>query len=246
MSVLACLEDFVRQLLATDNIDDLGAALDCVTRLLGFEYFALTEHVNPRAHPSAIRLHSYPQGWVDRFEDAELGPVDPIHRASSMYGVAFAWDELPDRITLTARDRLILSAAADHGIFGGFTVPANVPGAISGSCSFAGLRSRPLPGTRILAQIAGLYAFEAARRLWHDPASMRDGKAMTDRERDCVIWVGRGKTDWEIAQILGISHETVIRHVKNARQRYEADKRTLLVVRALFDGSISFRDLLKR
>ena len=54
--------------------------------------------------------------------------------------------------------------------------------------------------------------------------------------------VARGKTDWEISQILGIGQETVIQHMKDARDRYGVTKRTLLAIRALFEGQISFAD----
>ena len=98
-----------------------------------------------------------------------------------------------------------------------------------------------------LAQLVGAFAFEAARRLLADArASLAAGHQLTDRQRDCVVWAARGKSDWEIAQILGISHETVIQHVKQARERYGVTKRTMLAVSALFDGTISFIDVLKR
>jgi DNA-binding CsgD family transcriptional regulator len=67
---------------------------------------------------------------------------------------------------------------------------------------------------------------------------------LTDRQRDCLLWVGRGKTDWEISRILNISQETVDRHLKNARERYGVSKRTSVVIRALFDGTLSFSDVL--
>jgi LuxR family quorum-sensing system transcriptional regulator CciR len=69
---------------------------------------------------------------------------------------------------------------------------------------------------------------------------------LTDRQRECILWVARGKSDWEISRILGIEHETVVRHLKLARERYGVAKRTMLAVQALFDGSISFTDVLKR
>ena len=68
---------------------------------------------------------------------------------------------------------------------------------------------------------------------------------LTDRQRDCVKGVARGKTDWEISRIMGITEETVRRHIKLARERLGVGKRTLLAVRALFDGSLTFTDVLK-
>jgi LuxR family quorum-sensing system transcriptional regulator CciR len=59
------------------------------------------------------------------------------------------------------------------------------------------------------------------------------------------MWAARGKSDWEIARILGVGHETVIQHLKQARERYGVGKRTLLAVHALFDGTLAFVDVLK-
>ena len=69
---------------------------------------------------------------------------------------------------------------------------------------------------------------------------------LTDRQRECLTWAARGKSDWEISRILGISHETVSDHLKQARERYGVGKRTLLTVHALFDGTIAFFDVIRR
>jgi LuxR family quorum-sensing system transcriptional regulator CciR len=73
----------------------------------------------------------------------------------------------------------------------------------------------------------------------------RPAPGLTERQRDCLLWAARGKSDWEISRILGISRETVIQHLKQARERYGVGKRTLLAVHALFDGTISFLDIVK-
>jgi LuxR family quorum-sensing system transcriptional regulator CciR len=75
-----------------------------------------------------------------------------------------------------------------------------------------------------------------------DPAPRR----LTDRQRDCVVWAARGKTDWEIGRILGLSEQTVISHLAQARERYGVQNRTLLAIRALFDGTLTFTDIMKR
>jgi LuxR family quorum-sensing system transcriptional regulator CciR len=81
--------------------------------------------------------------------------------------------------------------------------------------------------------------------LWKIRAVDKPVPGLTDRQRDCLLWAARGKSDWEISRILGISHETVIQHLKQARERYGVGKRTLLAVHALFDGTISFLDIVK-
>src|SRR3546814_3633489 len=149
---------------------------------------------------------------------------------------------------MTPCERKILARARGEGLGEGFTVPAHLPCEARGSCSVACPTGRPLP-TRILplAQLAGAFAFEGARRMWRTAAlGPQPHPVITDRQRDCLIWAARGKTDWEIGRIIGISPETVVRHIKQARERYGVEKRTSLILRTLFDGTISFTDIFRR
>jgi LuxR family quorum-sensing system transcriptional regulator CciR len=61
---------------------------------------------------------------------------------------------------------------------------------------------------------------------------------LTDRQRDCLIWAGRGKGDWETNVILGITEDTVAQHISQACERYGVQKRTSLMIHTLFDGTI--------
>ena len=241
------IDRFVRDLRLVESEEQLSSLLESISLELGFAFFALTHHVDIRQAPQpAIRLATYPAEWVDYFDGQRLGPSDPVHRASHLTSVGFAWSEVPAMIPLTRRDRDILDRARLAGIGDGFTIPAHVPGESHGSCSFATRRGEPIePDALPRAQLVGAFAFEAARRLWKIRAVDKPVPALTDRQRDCLLWAARGKSDWEISRILGISHETVIQHLKQARERYGVGKRTLLAVHALFDGTISFLDIVK-
>ena len=241
-------EAFLRDVSETGSEAELADALAIATRELGFTYFALTHHVDIRqASDPAIRLHNYPADWVEYYDDNRLGVSDPVHRASHVTSVGFAWSDIPRLIALTSGDRDILNRGAGQGIGDGFTVPANVPGESHGSCSFANPTGRQFDEDHLpVAQLVGAFAFEAARRLWRMRTPGTGRVPLTDRQRECVLWMARGKSDWEISLILGIRHETVIRHLKQARERYGVGKRTMLAVQALFDGLISFADVLKR
>lgn len=241
---------FVRLVEAVTSVDDLNEAMRAISAELGFQYFALSHHVDlARADGAAIRLHNYPDRWADYYDGNGLGVSDPVHRASHVTSVGFCWSNMPAMIPLTAEDRRVLALGREQGIGDGFTVPANVPGEARGSCSFANEADRPIPEAMLpLAQLAGAFAFEAARQLWipRGRFATEPLPVLTDRQRDCVLWVARGKTDWEIGRILGVTEETVRRHIKLARERLGVSKRTLLAIRALFDGALSFTDVLKR
>lgn len=198
------VDAFVRDVGQAQSEAELAGLLTEIGGEMGFAYFALTHHVDIRhAARPAIRLDNYPQDWVEYFDDERLGVSDPVHRASHVTSVGFPWSRLGSMIKLTARDAEVLALAAARGIGDGFTVPAHVPGESSGSCSFAteagtALREEQLP----LAQLAGAFAFEAARRLSGiRGAGGQRSRCLTDRQRDCVVWAARGKSDWEIARI---------------------------------------------
>jgi LuxR family transcriptional regulator, quorum-sensing system regulator CciR len=240
------VDAFVRDVRNLETEAALGEALADIAGQLGFRYFALTHHVDVRTSSAAIRIHNYPAGWAEWFDEQSLGLWDPVHRASNITSVGFAWSDLPGMIALTDTDRRVLDRAYREGIGEGFTIPAHVPGEAHGSCSFACATGDELAAEHLpLLQLVGAFAFEAARRMQRAKVAAPP-VTLTDRQRECVMWAARGKSDWEIAHILGISHDTVIEHLRHARERYGVGKRTLVAIHALFDGTIGFLDVLRR
>lgn len=250
MGIYLMAMPLIRIVQAVESVDDLAAAMALVAAELGFQYFALSHHVDVAAAGSAaIRLHNYPTRWAEYYDRRALGVTDPVHRASHVTSIGFCWSRISTMVPLTPRDRQMLVRGRKEGIGDGFTVPANVPGEARGSCSFANEAGRPMPMTMLpLAQLAGGFAFETARRLWSGRGHLADPppRPLTDRQRDCVLWAARGKSDWEISRILGVSEQTVISHLAHARERYGVQNRTLLAIRALIDGTLTFTDIMKR
>jgi LuxR family quorum-sensing system transcriptional regulator CciR len=240
------VDAFVREVRELETEEALAGALADVSNDLGFRYFALTHHVDVRLSRAAIRIHNYPAAWAQWFDAQALGATDPVHRATNVTSVGFAWSQLPEMIAMTDKDRLVLELARRQGIGEGFTVPAHVPGEAHGSCSFACATGDSFSEQHLsLLQLVGAFAFEAARRMRRSRFAASTVQ-LTDRQRECVLWAARGKSDWEIGRILGISEQTVIEHLKHARERYGVSKRTLLAVHALFEGTIGFLDVLRR
>jgi LuxR family quorum-sensing system transcriptional regulator CciR len=243
------VDAFVADVSSAGTQAELRTILAEITSEIGFAHFALSHHVDLRnSNEPAIRIHNYPDEWERYYDRKQLHRSDPVHRACQMTAVGFAWSQLPRMIPLTRMDRAVLDAAARQGLGNGFTVPAHVPGEVNGSCSFATARAKPFNSEQLaVAQLVGAFAFEAARGLVkRDHQKLVDPARFSDRERDCLIWVARGKSDSDIATILGISRETVHQYVKQARANYDAVSRSQLVAHALFSGTISFMDIFKQ
>jgi LuxR family quorum-sensing system transcriptional regulator CciR len=76
------------------------------------------------------------------------------------------------------------------------------------------------------------------------PARQGGRPHLSRRQVQCVRLVAAGKTDWEIAVILGIGLETARQYVKRARSAYGAVSRAQVVVLGLRDDWLSFDDAL--
>jgi DNA-binding CsgD family transcriptional regulator len=70
------------------------------------------------------------------------------------------------------------------------------------------------------------------------PNNGDNSKYLTDREREILMWAGRGLTVSDTADILKISEETVQTHVRNAVQKLGATNKTHAVAKALHLGMI--------
>lgn len=246
MPKLAIADAFVdRARVASSEAELFELLLDCC-RAVGIRFFALVHHVNfGLEQVPAIRLHNYPAAWQRWFDENQLGRSDPVHRASQLICEGFRWSIVPDLVPMTSLDRSVFSQARVVGIGDGYTIPTHVPGEFTGSCSFAMSPGEPFTREfQAVAQIIGGAAFQAARRI----TRIREAwppveRPLTQRQRDCVLWSTRGKTDWETGGILGISKGTVIQHLANARERYDVHNKADLLVRALLDGLIVFSEL---
>ena len=116
-----------------------------------------------------------------------------------------------------------------------------------GSCNFAVRECRPFPDASVsAAQALGAFAFEAARKL----VKQRPGEIylrpapLSDRQRECLLFVARGKSDSVIADLLAIRPKTVNEHIEAAKRRYSVATRSQLLVRALFRSEICFSEVI--
>jgi LuxR family transcriptional regulator, quorum-sensing system regulator BjaR1 len=76
----------------------------------------------------------------------------------------------------------------------------------------------------------GIYGFDRVRRLLATPPPVRK---LTAREREVIAWTARGKSAWDIGEILKISQRTVEQHASNACSKLGATNRAHAVAIAI-------------
>lgn len=239
-------EDFASELINVRSDSELDDALKQVSRRLGFDHFALGLEMRSTTRDApGLLLHDYPDEWAKVYIAFDLAGKDPVRRACDKTVIGFAWDWIDELVPLTRGDRQMLAVGRECGIGNGYTVPRHLPGVGRGTCTFAVGPDQELPRPHFaIAEIVGTLALSCALGLSSEKS---DGTVpvLSDRQRECLLWVARGKTAAETAMILEISTETVIQHLKMARERYQVHCKQSLVVAALFDGLIGFADIIR-
>jgi LuxR family transcriptional regulator, quorum-sensing system regulator CciR len=256
MSRFEVAQSFIDLSRGLTSAADLDALLQSITREMGFDHFALIHHVDlssfgrELSHMESgqlIALSDYPEEWIAEYIDDNIVAEDPVLLASQRTNDGFVWDDLPKIIDLKSVHLDQLERGRRAGIGNGFTVPSNVVGEASGSCNFVVKTGRDLPYRELMmAQLVGSYAFQAGRTiLKYSRTNCASKTKLTPRQIECIALAGKGKSDWEIAKILGIAESTVKDYIDDARGRYGVSKRIQLVIRAVYDGHLPLADLLR-
>lgn len=212
---------------------------------LGFRYFACVSHVDPlHPPPNAIVIHNYPAAWVRRFSDERLYAIDPVLQRAERENQPFFWDRVfPDALTPT--QRALLADAAALGIAHGFTFPIQqTPGlrAPRTSCSIVPGGARVAPDRYLAVEGMALHLVAAINRLL-TPYREEKTAALSHRERQCVLLIAQGKTDGEIAGLLGMAQSTAHTYIERLKLRLGVKTRTAAVARALIEGQICLGEL---
>jgi LuxR family transcriptional regulator, quorum-sensing system regulator CciR len=242
------VRDFVA---AAQMAESLKSLQDMISRVLprfGLDYFLMSHHVDfGKPAPGTVQISNYPAEFVAVQREHGGWRDDPVLLACEKTTAGFFWSDVVTLMPLSDYHRSRFEMGRRYGLADSFVVPNHIPGEYSGSVHFTVGPSRPFP--RHLApalQSFATYGFEAARRLarTHDGSTL-NSVPLTDRQIDCVLLSARGKSDTDIAQLLGLTRRTVNEYIEGAKRRYCVATRQQLIVRALFNSQITFSQVLQ-
>ena len=116
-----------------------------------------------------------------------------------------------------------MDEAAMFGIRCGFTLPVNDLNSHFAAMTFA-VDQCPYNFRRcfekhhdVLHLLAVMFHAEARRAL--TPKHNVAGILLSPREFECLEWAARGKSAWDIGQIVGITRRTAAFHLENAKMK---------------------------
>jgi LuxR family quorum sensing-dependent transcriptional regulator len=131
----------------------------------------------------------------------------------------------------------IFEEATSFGIREGLAVGIKVAGGDVATIAL-GTEERAVPvDDRVTLNFAALACASRLAQLGGNVAAV--DPLLTDRQRECLSWAASGKTDWEISQILGLSHRTVQEHLSRCIAKLQATNRAHAVATAVLMNLIS-------
>lgn len=244
------LQNFIERLQRAQSSEQQR---DVLTRFIGdagFRYF--TYHVVTLSGVRGMQplfATNYPDEWVRHYEARNYIRHDPLVLEGPRRQLPFRWGDVAQPKDLDPTQRRIFTEAADFRIANGLTVPIH---GRDGEYAALNLIPDGAPGEQVRTLEQQFHLGHLVAFYWHSLAGSRlleqqgriateDDAAhgLTGREAEVLTWVARGKSTWDIAQILGLSERTVVFHIENAKKKLDATTRTHLVVKAVMDGLIA-------
>lgn len=177
-----------------------------------------------------LLVNAWPHEWYRRYLAAGHYRHDPCAALCRASADPFSWDMVASG-PLEAPQRRVMDEASEFRLRQGICVPIHTPEAPASVVTVAGETIDPDPQTPRFVHILGLHAYRGLKRVL--ATASRPWPRLTAREREVLQWLAAGKTAWEASRILSISENTVLTHLRHAKQKLDTVNVVHTVVEAL-------------
>lgn len=213
-------------------------ALKCGFPWIGYYHPAHDQDIARSARDYTTTALNYPGKWQQRYIQMGFQRIDPIIKRSRRQAEPFRWCEVYKDRRTTEVERNILEQAATFGLKGGVSIPLHGPGSDFAVMSFVQPYCHEVKSKTV--------AYLQSSALWYHQTIARFVEAhqidkfqhLSNREMECISWVAKGKSSWDIGAILGISENTVNFHIKKVNRKLDASNRTVAAIKAAILGII--------
>jgi DNA-binding CsgD family transcriptional regulator len=236
------ISDFIEASNAATTFDGLGACYAGAIASYGYDrymYAMMSYDPAQEWHDVPSIMRNYPEDWMKFYIENGYVAIDPLRQVAFRARGPVLWDSVPELIELSAEQRSCLFQGTEAGLFNGIGVPIRGRRMLQAGIGLAS--SAPHDGAEAYRDLLAAFCnqfYLAFKRLYAHTATPPDSKPLSPKETEILTWVAGGKTDDDIAAILGISRNTVDTHMRSIFRKLDAGNRVTAVVRALMHGHI--------
>lgn len=230
--------DAVAAMKVAPSADVLSATAGSLFKDIGLPSYALTRFFGRDREPDAAVIGGeFNLDWSQRYLARGYVTSSVIARELLLTSRAYSWDEVMRRRPVNAAQVRIRNEAGECGLRTGLFTPVAWHDGSFSAVVLAGthcdLDDKLI---RTSAEVLSAYYGSELRRLV--PSSAPRSAALTPRQRECLAWVRQGKSSGVIADILGLSSETVEEHIAAACRKLKVRTRVQAAVEASLLGLI--------
>jgi len=233
--------DFNKFIEETNNcktIDEAFSLWEQELSVLGFDrvvYSLMTDHMQLDKKAGHAIIGNYPEDWMKYYVEKGYEDVDPVRKRIMVGGGAFTWDSLSDNYRkLSKEESTLMNEASDAKLLDGVGLSLSNPlGEIVGmgfasSSGKIGITPYHLSAINLLAtQFHTVFSKIECKK----DISVYD-ISLTPREKEVLQWCKEGKSNTDIATIMGISRNTVSYYFKNIFKKLGVNSRLLAVTKS--------------
>jgi len=178
---------------------------------------------------------SYSNDWLYTYGKNGYATIDPLVQSLSSKLPAQIWERTFS--AANSRKQLeFIEEARSFGLTHGLTTGIIDQKRRCGSFfSFAGGDAKGTPRYKELLEYMAPYLHRVLIANTHTPA-FHQMKQLSPREMTVLLWMKEGKTNWEIAHIVGVRERTVRFHIESIFIKFDASSRAQAVAVALEHG----------
>lgn len=228
----------IRAIQSAEGLTETLGVLSRFVEAYGFERIYLGQLVNPAS--VATRDMLYLSDWPDELQAERRSQMailhDPIARCALTSRRPFRWQEA--HAQATREGQRVIDMVHNYGILDGVMFPMHAIDHLTGGVSLG--TSVPVDLSPLAIQELEIVCQAAYYHLEGQlgPFPYQKLAQLTPRESECVGLAAAGKTNWEIAAILGVREDTVKKTLKRAGEKLGTVNRAHLVATAIRTGRI--------
>lgn len=205
---------------------------------LGIDMFVFSHVRHQNDIAGHCRLSTYPDDWMSHYFRHNRVAVDPVYRIGWEKSGVFDWASMARTRALSRDETRLMEEAGDAGLKSGAAASIHLGHGNLIGFGFAS-RCRQSFGRDHLST---LYAMAGQFQLIYTalvPNAERPEVKLSARQKEVLRWIATGKRRADIADVMGISEDTVDDHLRQIFRKLRCNDRVVAVLRAVQSGAIS-------
>ena len=236
------LDQLIQDMLYIDEEDLLFSRLLAFVHKVSADvvsYRVVSERLRRVKLEESIVYTCFPKSWTEAYKTLNYYDIDPIIQRTMRTREPFRWFEGDYLKDLAPAQLEYLEELKRHGLVDGIAVPIYGP---QGTTAYFGIGSTY--GNLTLDEVSVLQVQYACNTLHNRYLEIRgeldrNVPDLSNREREILTWIARGKSNSVIADILGISQHTVDTLVRRCFQKLDVSDRISASLKGVAVGLIT-------